>query len=479
MSSHNQDIAEQTLLQESLSDHRWEQEIVTRLPAQLEEQAWACGAMRRKSGKLTHASDLLRGLLAYVLCVSSFRQLGAWGVLLGMADLADTSWRERLRKASEWLCWLLGYLLLPERLAPSPWLRKVGYGSVELVDATHLKCVGLHGKVWRIHCLYSLLTQQVRQVIVTSAKVAENLQHFVLQAGNIYVHDGGYGYRDRVAQSSEAGAFTVTAFSPCTFPMQDEKGKALDVIKWLKRQRARAGRICSTQVLFEHDGKRFEARVVALRRTKEQTEQARRRKCKKASKGQRKLQPDTLYLAGWLLVLTTLPVADWSDQEVLSLYRARWHIELLFKRIKQLLSQHRLRAETEETAKATVYAILVSWMLQHEVAQEIRVSLQEMQAVLLEAEQPLEETEAWQQPPISEWQVQALSVELFCQQVRGGWTHERLRSCLPQLRRHLGERPRKRPHRWQQVTQWLQGSGGEGSSRQSHMHMPLVPVLPP
>ena len=70
MSSRNDDIAEQTLLQESLCDHRWEQEIVTRLPAQLEEQAWACGAMRRKSGKLTHASDLLRGLLASVLCVS-------------------------------------------------------------------------------------------------------------------------------------------------------------------------------------------------------------------------------------------------------------------------------------------------------------------------------------------------------------------------------------------------------------------------
>lgn len=94
-----------------------------------------------------------------------------------------------------------------------------------------------------------------------------------------------------------------------------------------------------------------------------------------------------------MLVLTTLPGADWSDQEVLSLYRARWHIELLFKPIKQLLSQHRLRAQTEETAKATVYAILVGWMLQQEVAQEIRESLQQMQAVLLEAEQPLEETE--------------------------------------------------------------------------------------
>ncbi len=144
-----------------------------------------------------------------------------------------------------------------------------------------------------------------------------------------------------------------------------------------------------------------------------------------------------------------------------------------------MLSQHRLRAQTQETATATVYAILVSWMLQQEVAQEIRVSLQQMQAVLVEPERPLEEPAGWQQPPISQWQVQALSVELFCQQVRGGWTHQRLHSCLPQLRRHLGERRRKRPHRWHQVSQWLERSGGGGSFLQAPRQIPLVPVLPP
>ena len=49
-------------------------------------------------------------------------------------------------------------------------------------------------------------------------EVAENLKQFGLQAGAIYVHDSGYGYRDRVAQSSQAGAYRVTAFSPGSFP---------------------------------------------------------------------------------------------------------------------------------------------------------------------------------------------------------------------------------------------------------------------
>ena len=459
MSSSTNDIAQDPLLQDELSGESWEQEIVPHLPKELEEQAWLLGAMRRKSGKLMRASDLLRGVLAYVLCVSSFRRLGAWGVVLGIADMADTSWRDRLRKASEWLAWIVSQRLQPQGLVPCPWLKKVGYGAIELVDATHLKCVGLHGKVWRIHCLYSLLTLQIRQVVVSSMKVAENLKQFALQAGSIYVHDSGYGYRDRVAQSREAGAYTVTAFYPGSFPLEDEQAKTFEVVKWLKKQRARAGSICSISVFFWDQGKRFEARVIALRRTQEQTRQLCRRKRKKAGQDHRKLQADTLYLAGWLLILTTLPAADWSAQEVLSLYRARWHIELLFKRIKQLLNQHCLRAETEETAVATVYAILVSWVLQQEVALEMRSVLNEMYLLLEEEKMMMIEeptNQEWnEEPAISEWQIQALSVDLFRQQVQGVWSRQRLLHFLPLLRRHLGERRRKRPHQWQQVRRWL------------------------
>ena len=144
---------------------------------------------------------------------------------------------------------------------------------------------------------------------------------------------------------------------------------------------------------------------------------------------------------------------------MLSLYRARWHIELLFKRIKQLLNQHRLRAETEETALATVSAIVVSWVMQQEVACEMRNLLSELYTQLEEeknamseqSSQPLDEEEG----AISEWQVHTWSVDLFRQQVQGAWTRKRLLSCLPLLKRHFGERRRKRPHRWQQAYCWL------------------------
>ena len=96
MSCEPYDIVDESVLQEERLDARWEQEIVAHLPKELEEHALRLGAMQRKSGKITRASDLLRGLLAYVLCVSSCagtRSVGSFSGISGSVryELARTA----------------------------------------------------------------------------------------------------------------------------------------------------------------------------------------------------------------------------------------------------------------------------------------------------------------------------------------------------------------------------------------------------
>jgi hypothetical protein len=452
---HSNDTLEEVVLQDAPITDSWEQEVVPFLPPNLEEYAFRLGAMSRKGGKIRSASDLLRGILAYVLCVGSFRSLGAWGVLADVADLANTSWRERMRKSCDWLFWLLNELMKPERQEPIPCLKKAGYKDIKLADASQVKCLGEDGKIWRFHCIYSLCTQQLHQVLISSTKVAESVMNFVLEKGVIYVHDSAYGYRAAIAALCEAGAYAVTAFYPKSFPLEDAEGKVFSVIAWLKRQRAKAKAIRSCSAFFWDKGKRYEVRVIALRRTPEQAERNIEKKRKSARKDHRKLQGETIYLAQWVLILTTLPAKDWTAQEVLSLYRARWQIEMLFKRVKQLLRQHRIRAKTDETATATVAAILVSWVLQQEVAVQLRSFLEEMyRDIELAQEDAFDEKEAMEHI-LSEWRIQQVSVDLFRQQVQGPLTRQRVLECAPQLQRHLRDSPRKRVHQWRRVIQSL------------------------
>src|SRR5215469_4738080 len=107
--------------------HGWEQEVLAQLPADYEQRARASGAFVRARA-LRCVGDLLRGLLAYVLCAPSFRQLGAWAVLIGLANLSHVAWQKHLRQARTFLLWLLCELLAvttPPRARPLPGVQRI------------------------------------------------------------------------------------------------------------------------------------------------------------------------------------------------------------------------------------------------------------------------------------------------------------------------------------------------------------------
>lgn len=146
-------------------------------------------------------------------------------------------------------------------------------------------------------------------------------------------------------------AHIIVRISPSKFPMEDEQGASISGLDWLKGLQASAGQIWSRPIWISCANKRFKLRLIVLRLSQDQQEKAERRTKRKASKRQQKVRSSKLYFSGWVLVVTTLPEAHWSDQQILQLYRARWHIELLFKRIKQLLKKQSLRCKTVQQPK--------------------------------------------------------------------------------------------------------------------------------
>jgi hypothetical protein len=163
----------------------WEKEVVPRLPERLEEQAKKLKAFER-SREIGSATDLLRGLLAYVFTAHSFQHLSMWSLLIGLADVSANDWRKRLRKASDWLDWLLQEVLAMAS-SVSPWLVRTGLRRIEFHDGTHWKCPGPQGVIWRVHTAFDLLAGRLTQIKVTDCHEGEHLEVFDLSSGDLVV----------------------------------------------------------------------------------------------------------------------------------------------------------------------------------------------------------------------------------------------------------------------------------------------------
>jgi hypothetical protein len=172
-------------------------------------------------------------------------------------------------------------------------------------------------------------------------------------------------------------------------------------------------------------------RLVALVLPEEQAEALRRQKQRQARDKGRTLSSEALFLAGFVLLVTTLPAQSWPKERLLDLYRARWQVEVLFKRIKQVLAMHLLPAQTPQGAQAMICTLLVAWLLIEEDVESLRRQLSDGEP---------------EECPLSSWRLAHLAQDSLRKVLEGYWTPARLRTVLPELRRLFVER-RQRPLR--------------------------------
>ena len=104
-------------------------------------------------------------------------------------------------------------------------------------------------------------------------------------------------------------------------------------------------------------------RVCAPRKTEEAIRLAHARIRREASQEGRQIQPATLELAKYVILFTTVPERDWTDEAVLEWYRTWLQVELVFKRFNSLAQLGCLPKYNDDRAKAWLYGKLVAALL--------------------------------------------------------------------------------------------------------------------
>jgi hypothetical protein len=344
--------------------------LMAQLPAGLDLEATAVRsrALVRRRG-VRCGADLLRLALCYGACGLSLRATAAWAEAAGVARLSDVALRQRLRGAAAWLGEIVG-AVLSERLAAGP----AEGCRLRLVDATTLSRPGSRKADWRLHvrCRLGGGRPRIEQVELTDGRGSESLSRFARTPGDIDIIDRGYAKARDLAKARAQGGDFIARTGWNALRLRSPDGGAFDLFAFLERVPERGTAEAAVAVALDQAGRRLvPVRLVVGRLDAAATERNARRARRKSSKQGKTLRDETLRAAGFVLLVTSLDAERFPAADVLALYRLRWQIELVFKRLKSILDLDCLPAADPGLARAWINAKLIAALLLEDIAGQV------------------------------------------------------------------------------------------------------------
>ena len=411
----------------------WER-LEEKIGLDLEETAKETKALQRKRG-IGSAKDLLRLILFYASSDWSLRLVGAWALLSGIGQLSDVAVLKRLRNSQKWIGTLVAHLM-QKRVTV---LKSLPGVRLRVVDATTMSLPGSQGIDWRLHLSFDLGNLCLDGVELTDKYGGESLARFEAQNNEIVVADGAYPFASGMAPVLNAGAGLIVRINWRNVPVVGPQGQRFEIIPWLKT----LSTLAETQIWMDTPQGWSQLRLIASPLPPEKAAEARRRARLRHQRKQKPLNENTLFAAGFVLLLTNLSVETWSSQLILILYRLRWQIELCIKRLKSLLEFDHSRAKDPRLVQTYLLAKLLIALLVDHTINQVNSQFSDWFNDL--------------QRPVSVYRLTALSHAILCQIIAGPWI-----ASLGQyftmilMQRYLCEPPRTRPQQLAWVRAFIQ-----------------------
>jgi hypothetical protein len=290
-----------------------------------------------RTKKVKTPEQLLRLVFLYCGLDQSLREVAGTFTML-YESITDQSVAERLRACGPWVKALL------RRMFPLSAVETLPAGRrFVVIDASSIQAPGATGTDHRLHIAMDLRTLQFVEVLVSDVHTGETLKHFALGPSDVALADRGYAHAQGMREAVEQGADLIVRLNPFSVVLCDLLEQPMVLRKALKRQPLATIRTLPVVIQASGGQPGVQGWVHAYRLSPEQAGRA-RHKCRQRHK---KGAPtaESLWLAGWVLVFTTLAPAVLPAQAIMRLYRCRWQIEIAIKRWKSVLDVDALRAK--------------------------------------------------------------------------------------------------------------------------------------
>jgi hypothetical protein len=295
-------------------------------------------------------AKLLRVLMMHLGTGASLRETSVLAEQGGIADISDVGILKRLRKSEDFFVWCIKSFLQDSQIQE---LNNLSNGlRFRILDASVVTEPGATGSTWWLHYSLDMKTLRCDEIKITDARTGEGVKNFSIARNEVILADRAYSKRTNIKLLSDAGAYMLCRFSPKHLPIHTKDGLAsFQLLPSLRK--LKFGEIGEWDVSVKYsDGHLISGRVYAVKKPPEVTKKTEKKVRAKASRNQTKLQAETLEYAGYTMIFTTLPQDAFPAENIMKIYRLRWQIEILFKRLKSILSLGHLHKYDEQSVRA-------------------------------------------------------------------------------------------------------------------------------
>jgi hypothetical protein len=338
-------------------EHDWPY-LLTFLPIGWQQKAKEKGALLR-SRNFPDAEVLLRTLLIHLAEGCSLRETVTRAKRGNLVSVTDVALLKRLKSSGEWLRWMAEELM-------KTWVQRqpssvfTGIHNIRIIDGSNIQEPGSTGSSWRLHYSICLPSLRCDEVYVTSPRIGESFKRFIVKSGDLFLGDRGYAHRSGILHVINGGGEVLVRINLTNVPLANSDGSPFALLEHL---RSLAGTMLgdwSVWVPFESG--LIPGRICAIKKNKEAAEKARKKVLRENGRKGGKVKPETIEAAGYVFVFTTLG-RDIRPATVLEMYRGRWQVELVFKRLKSIIRLGHLKKTDVEAAKAWIHGKLLAAFL--------------------------------------------------------------------------------------------------------------------